>query len=933
MNSRNFRYEENFIHNGDFQTGLENWTPVGGVIRSEDSWNGALTPNMHAYDEGAASQIIELAEYPRPHDEKAFYELEFYYEAYGTQGATLQIDAADKHEQWPLVPSLKAESERPVDPNKPRAISLVRYTRRLDLIDLSDDDLKVTFISKKDNGADEHGVRVTFVRVELVLEDLRLKSLTIDDEPQSLEEPLRLCFGALGDKSHRLMLEPADDSVWRQTQAGLWLEEEGTSLLAASPPWEHEHPIEDAWAISCRVPADDEQEYLHPVQVRSQYTSAPYDLTARSGHFRLELAVLQDVAYYPVVALEQSVTMRVKVRSHYTETALPNREVTWAVTSTNASASLVLFTQRSDENGESSYTFTPTVAGEYQVTASVDSHYRKDDAKHIFEVRALAEDPWATATFSLENTTVPFLWGTQPAYPCRGGSHRASVTFAAGHALAGTDLMLTWETIDGDTPVGLGVTFSPELDDMTAIDAAGLTWSMDYQDKKDANFNLIVRCSKLLEDSPKQRMELAHNSLDIVADRQAPKFPFLDDGVPLRLELQVSSKIEGVEINRGIEVEWRVDGGEPNWTETGDGGWSAHLFDLSEPRTFQIVASVESRYEGQFVRRTFDVEVFPESPWRSLVSVTLDGKEPQSARLPFFLGGGPSVLQVDLQNDKFLDEEIWLEVGGDGEPPIDAVPDFGMKREMIAGGLSWEISPVATSSTGFPLHICHEEMGPFEFQGLLLSTTLEEEGELTFDGRKILAADKIYPSIGGTHTLRFVPKASSPLILLDVAAQWISDAPGIGLDPPANEPNELPSSGVEWRLTAPETGTAEEAELSLNFPQIGLAYPPVTVNLGHHRFEIRGTGPDAEPWVGESVRLEIEVQSHYTKAPLGNVDVTFSHQDGGSETRSTGSNGKAEFWFEGKTSGQAHVIAKVPSGYYEPEDYPSHEFVIQVFGP
>ncbi|WVV47575.1 hypothetical protein THH46_25010 [Pseudomonas sp. NA13] len=235
MNSRNVRYEQNFIHNGDFQTGLENWTPVGGVIRSEDSWNGALTPNMHAYDEGAASQIIELAEYPRPHDEKAFYELEFYYEAYGTQGATLQIDAADKHEQWPLVPSLKAESERPVDPNKPRAISLVRYTRRLDLIDLSDDDLKVTFISKKDNGADEHGVRVTFVRVELVLEDLRLKSLTIDDEPQSLEEPLRLCFGALGDKSHRLMLEPADDSVWRQTQAGLWLEEEGTSLLAASP--------------------------------------------------------------------------------------------------------------------------------------------------------------------------------------------------------------------------------------------------------------------------------------------------------------------------------------------------------------------------------------------------------------------------------------------------------------------------------------------------------------------------------------------------------------------------------------------------------------------------------------------------------------------------------------------------------------------------
>ncbi|MBC3363964.1 Ig-like domain-containing protein [Pseudomonas sp. SWRI154] len=930
MNSKELRYEENFIHNGDFLTGLQGWTPVGGVVRSVDDWNGTPTANMHAYNEGAASQTIDLAAYPRPHDEKAVYELEFYYEAYGRGGATLRIETAHQEQNWPLVPSLKTESERPVDPNKPRAISLVRYTRCLDLIDASDDNVTVTFISKADVGANEHGVRVAFVRVELLLEDLRLKSLTIDDEPQSLEEPLRLCFGALGDKSHRLLLAPADDSVWRQTQAGLWLEEDTTALLSASPPWEHEQLIEDAWAISCRVPADDEQEYPHPVQVRSQYTAAPYDLTARSGHFRLELAVVQDVAYYPVVALKQSVTMRVKVQSHYTETALPNREVTWAVTSKNASAAPVLFTQRSDENGESTYTYTPTVADIYQVTASVDSHYRKDDAKHVFQVRALAADPWATAKFSLENTTTPFLWGAQPAYPCRGGSHRASVTFPAGHALAGTDLMLRWETIDGDTPGGLGVTFSPELDDMTAIDAAGLTWSMNYEDNKDANFNLVIRCSKLLEDSPAQRMELAHNWLDIVADRQAPKFPFVDEGVRLHLEVQVSSQVESVQVGRGIDVEWRLDDGAPDSTGTGDGGWSGHLFDLDEARTLKIVASVESRYEGKRVEKEFDVMVDAGHPWQSLVNITLDENPVPSRRLAFFLDGGTSVLRVDPADDRFLNEKVSLEVG-DGESPIEATPNFGAEQEMTVAGVTWDISPIATTSTRFPLYIGNETLGPLEFDGLLLSTTLEEEGELTFDGRKILAADKIYPSIGGTHTLRFVPKASSPLILLDVAAQWAPDALGIGLDPPASEPNELPSSGFEWKLTAPQTGTAEETGLSLSFPQIDLTYPPVSLNLGHHRFEISGTGPDADLWVGESVLLEIEVLSHYTKAPLNNVDVTF-RQASGSETRPTGSDGKAKFWFEGKTSGRALVLAEVPSAYYDPADYPSHEFVIQVYG-
>lgn len=935
MNSKDLRYKENFIYNGNFLDDLDGWTlgADGRVIKSDDRWDGTLTANMHAFDGGTASQTIELAAHPRPQDGKAVYELEFYYQAYGNTNAKLRIvTSSGANEELDLVTSLNPQSERPIDPTIPRDINLTRYVLLLELIEPEDENVTVMFISQKDVGPIDHGIQVTFVRVELLLEDLRLESLIIDDEPQPLDEALRLCFGASNDKTHQLILVPADGSIWLGTKAGLWLEEDATGLLSASPPWEQEQPIEDEWGISCGVPIDNNQEYSHSVQVRSQYTAAPYDLTARSGHFRVELAVLQDVAYYPVVTLGQSVTVRVQVQSHYTQTALPDREVTWAVTSKSATAPLMLLTQRSDGNGESSYTYTPSSEGDYQITASVDSHYKKDEAERVFEVRALADDPWKQATFALENTTLPFIWGAESAYPCRGRSHEATITFPTGHALAGTDLMLKWESTAGDTPGELGVTFSPPLEEMTAIDADRLTWSMDYVDNKDADFNLIVRCSKLLEDSPRQKMELAHNSLDIVDHRQAPKFPYVSSDVSLRLEVQVSSQVEGVQVGRGINVEWRLDDGPPDSTGTGEGGWSGHVFDLDEAGTFQIVASVASRYEGSCVEHPFDIEVFAENPWRSLVNVTLDDKLTESGRLPFFLGADDSVLRVGPAGDTFLHEEIWLELEEGTEPPIAADPAFGVRREMTEDGLAWNIRPSATTSTQFPLNISHEDLGPFEFEGLLLSGTLEGEGDLTFDGKQIRPADKIYPCIGGTHTLRFGPKAGSPLVLLDVAAQWASETLGIELDPAPGEPIPLPSDGVEWTLTAPQAGTAQESGLSLKFPQIEFTYPPVSLNLGHHRFEIRGEGPEADLWVGESAILKVSVISHYTRAPLSNVEVMFS-QGSYSQTRTTGSNGKAEFAFEATEPGEARITAQVPSGYYDPDDFPFHEFVIHVYGP
>ncbi|MFW9267519.1 hypothetical protein ACLK1G_09990 [Pseudomonas sp. NR3] len=932
MNSKDPRYKDNFISNGDFAVDLTGWTPRN-AIHATDLWNGNLQTSMHVYDGGTGEQTFQLALLPRPQAGKADYQLLFYYDAYGNAPATLKVKTAPggAEETYELVASREADDERPVESESLKAIDFQdRYFSFSDLVAPTDESVTVTFISAPDTASRDRGVRVTLVRGELKLEDLRLNSLTIEGKTQPANEPLRLCFGAQADKAHPLTLEPEDDSVWKDTNVGIWLEDDPADLLELSPPWKQELAIDSEWQIGCRVPADDSREYPQCVQIQSQYTAAPYPLPAISGHFRLELAVMQDVAYYPVVPLEQSVTMRVKVQSHYTPDPVADREVTWAVTSQNAMAPLELFTQRSDENGESSFTYTPTAAGVYQVTASVDSYYYEDDAKHVFEVRALADDPWETATFALENTTTPITWGTQPAYPCRGGSHQATITFPTGHALAGTDLTLIFSSDQPVNPIGLGATFSPDLDVPTAIDGDSLTWRMAYEDKGiDAEFKLTVSCSKLLEASPAQTMQLAHNWLDIVDNQQAPKFPYIG-GADLDLRVQVSSKVPGVGTVRDIEVQWQVDEGDPTQRPTGNEGWSAYRFDFDEPRTFQITASAASPYEDadKRIQHTFDVEVYKESPWQSLVSVTLNDKAPSSGRLVFFLDSEAAELRVMPQGDPFIDEEIWLEVGGDADPPIEAIPDFGTVRKMTEEGLSWSILPTATASTRFGLNICHEEMGPFEFNGLLLSTTLEGEGELKLDDKVIRENDKLYPSIGGTHTLSFLPNASSPLTLLDVAALWASDDLGVGLVPAPGEPMELEADGVAWTLTVPQTASTGESGLSLDFPQIELTYPSVGVNLGHHHFRIEGTDPDVDLWVGESTTLTIQVWSHYTRTPLGNIEVTF----GDSEKRHTDGTGKATFTFTATDIGEARIIAEVPSPYYAPGDYPSHVFVIDVYG-
>ncbi|MHC8349257.1 hypothetical protein ACYZT7_07690 [Pseudomonas sp. RT4P38] len=934
MNDENIYANHNFILNGDFQESLDGWSvnDERKVTRQDGLLEGELVGFMNAVNQGAGYQEITLAASPRPAPGKADYKLIFHYRAVqlvnGAVG-TLRINPGLGGERdLLLAPSLEADVEQASAPGVLLDLELIEFPPHVLELDSNEETVKFTLISPSNGGEGRPGaVRLAFVRVELLLEPLRLTDVTIDGKPQIPTERLHLCFGA----NHSVVLQPAADSAWMDTQAGLLVndgESDPENILSANPLWGREQLIRDPWTLDCAGILED-TEVERTLAVRSQYTADTYPLDAVCGHFQLDVIALREAAHYPVIDLNQSVDLRVRVESHFTKTPLANREVTWTLKVPDGE-DIELLRAFSGENGEADFTWTPDTKGDWEIVASVDSHYKKEDARYAFKVRVLKEDPWLSATFELDESVDEPVWGSGTGYPCRGGTHQVTLAFPAIHPLADTDLALHWKE-GGDTPGGLGVEITPELDTMNPIDGSGLEWNMACEDRRDSSIELCVRCSKLLEASPFQSLQLAHNWLVIESTRQSTRFP-VAGGVPVSLEVQVRSMIPGVGNVSGVEVEWQLDGGGAVLLLTGEDGWCEYPFEPIEEGTFQVAARVSSPYENKTLEYNFTVAVLGEDPWQQLATVTLDGKGSAPVGLVCYRDGLDAALRVDLVGEALLDEDIHLEVTSEGgeELRFESDPPLEQKRKLTLDGLSWSVRSTADASTRFLLHVHHDELPRLDLQGLLLSRTLEGEGTLKFDDKVLPVGSTAYPCLSAEHTLNFIPKSGSPLNTLQLAAKWEAEALGITLKPAAGTERQLPSVGLVWDLECPASSGTKDTGLSLEFTQISLTYPPVTLSLGHNRLEVvqvREAPFDLE--VGQTVDLWIKIHSWYTKLAAQGVEVEFAHQNTAAQAP-TDEDGWARFPFTATIAGEIEVIATVPSLYDGPENFPAHTFTVKV---
>lgn len=933
MNEDNVFASLNFIVNGDFTMGLDGWTVNDRqkVTRQSGQWQGATVGYMHAVNLGEGKQTIILAERPRPAPGRADYKLMFHYEAIQGAAGTLRIDRGlGGQVDLALIPSREADSEPIPEPGEElQGLNLVLYQYK-DPITVNPEETNVTFtLMSPDNGGPGRpgAVRLAFMRVELHLEPLKLQGHTIDEKPQPVGETLRLCFGA----THALELQPEVDSVWNATRAGMLVNgaiSDPDDVLKVSPPWGMVQAIERPWRITC-AGINDDREIERTLDVRSEYTADLYSLKALCGHFQLDVIALQEAAYYPVIALDQGVELRVRVQSHYTETPLAGREVTWTLKGASPADENVLHRDFSDAEGEASFFWKPDTAGAFDIEASVDSYYEKEQARRVFAVRALQEDPWLSATFSLGSSGREWVWGSDTGYPCRGAMHEVVLAFAQGHALAETELALHWK---GEyTPEGLGMTFAPELDSLNPVVKQGGKWEMTCGNLADSLFNFEVGCSRLLQSSPLQELHLAHNSLELGEVKQPSRFPVVG-GVKVSLQIQVLSKVPGVGAVTGVDVVWSLSN-EPDQTfPTGSEGWSQYEFNPEEEGCFTVLAKFASPYEGPDVEHTFELEVLPENPLASLTKVTMAGEEAGTVGLLCFSNSEPVELRVDPVGSTLLGEEFYLNVADyaaadlafEFDPPLD------IPRKMIEEGLSWQVSSSSETSARFLLSVCHAQLPAYDLPGRLLSTTLEHEGTILFDDAGVDVASTVFPCLGAEHVLRFEPAHDSLLLGLELAAKWVDQrgqALNVKLAP--ETPRALQNDGLDWSLDARESTQSGTLALAFELPQARFTFPSIAMSLGHNRIEItESRAPTFDPFVGQTLPLEIKSQSFYTRESMPGLEVSFLHGDDCTNV-ATLTTGWAKFFFEATEPGDVTVVATVPSPY-DGADAPSCVFNVTV---
>lgn len=933
MSEENVFASHNFIVNGDFTTGLDGWTVNDRqkVTRQSGQWQGVTVGYMNAVNLGEGEQTITLAARPRPTPGRADYRLVFYYEGVRGAAGTLRFDRGlGGQENLPLPPSSKADSEPIPEPGEElQDLNLVLYQYPDPItLDPEETNVKFTLMSPDNGGPGKPGaVRLAFMRVELHLEPLRLQGHTIDEQQQPVGETLRLCFGA----KHVLELQPEDDSVWHATRAGLLVNGEISdpeNVLTVSPPWGTVQAIERPWCITCdRI--NDDREIERTLDVRSEYTAELYSLKTLCGHFQLDVIALQEAAYYPVIALDQGVELRVRVQSHYTETPLAGREVTWTLKGATHADDIVLHRHVSDAEGEASFLWEPDTAGAFDIEASVDSYYKKEQARRVFPVRALQEDPWLSATFSLDDSGREWVWGSDTGYPCRGAMHEAILAFAQGHALAETELALHWKS--EYTPEGLGMTFAPELDSCNPVVGDGGKWKMTCGNRVDSLFNFEVSCSRLLESSPLQELHLAHNSLELGEVKQPSRFPVVG-GVSVPLQIQVLSTVPGVGAVTGVDVVWTLSD-EPDQTlPTGSEGWSQYDFNPEDEGPVTVLAKFASPYEGADVEQTFELEVLPENPLASLTRVTMAGEEAGTVGLLCFRNSESVELRVDPVGLTLLGEEFYLNVSGDAlsDLAFEFVPPLDIPRKMVKEGLCWQVSSSAETSARFLLSVCHAQLPAYDLPGRLLSRTLEHEGTILFDAEGVDVASTVFPCLGAEHVLRFEPAHDSLLLGLDVTAKWVDQSGqtlNVQLAPDTHR--VLQSEGLDWSLDARESTQSGALTLAFELPQARFTFPSIAMALGHNRIEItESRAPTFDPFVGQTLPLEIKSQSFYTRESMPGLEVSFSHGDDCTNVPALNT-GWAKFLFEATEPGNVSVVATVPSPY-DGVDAPSFAFKINV---
>jgi len=904
MSDKDSRADESFLYNGFFPEDLEGWEVNDGrrVTHQTARWEEKSIGFMGAVDTGAGWQTVRLAEYPRPRPGKADYTLDFMYQAFSVESpGTLRINPGRGGEyDVDLVPSLQKERAQGPSPDlldlelTPLKVTL--------LLDEEETTVKISVISPPNPLPVHPGILCfTSAKLLLCLEPLQLDSVTVDGEVQT-QRQVRLCIGA----THRLAFQVHLENAWHKTRAELWNLDDAENVLSASPDWKQSYPLDKDWQITCRSIMEDVQ-ISNLLAIQTVYTADQYLLPVISGHFHLDVIAEMPPEHYPVIALGQGVELRVKVVSHFTRMALAKRKVIFTLESTGE----VLSTQDSDEKGEAVLIYKPTLKGAFVIKAEVESYYKPEDAHFRLVSFAFQEDPWTSTTLRLDELDA-WVWGSRTAFINRGASHEIEMMFTDANVLNGSELGLYWT---GDvTPGEMGLILNPYFEIGQPVADSKGAWSADCANLTSSKIGWNLRCSRLLEPSPLQTVDLAHNWLSIHNPYQSSKFPAVG-GPDLILSVDIESKVPGVGGVTGVKTYWRIDDGTEQEVLTDVGGQAQFALKPEAEGELVVTVRVDSGYDSIDPTEQFSIYIYGEDRWAQLASVTLDGRLEGSTGHICFRDTPPVELKIMSVEDRLIDEFVTVELISESDPELqfDVHPDPATPRKVTTEGLGYQVSSTYPSSSRFQLIVRHAALGSYVQQGILLPPILQDLGTFTVDGHELAAGETLYACIGASHECVFTPAGDSLVTGLMMGAKLMEgDKLNMQLTPETDQ--KIESAGVLWNVDATLSTEGDGQGIVLSLPEADFDYPKQPVSVGHHRIVATTRGPAFDPQVGETVSLEIQAKSFYTRDAVSGLAVMFEDSTG-SRPFTTDGSGWARCLFRATEPGKFQVTATPPSPY------------------
>ena len=381
----------------------------------------------------------------------------------------------------------------------------------------------------------------------LMSEDLTDEAgLRLDQIPAALDaQALYPCLGA----THRFSVLPNALSPLVGLESSLVWSGTSAEELAATvrPALNTAQAITDGGAIWALDFTASEQ----PGQFALAWALPQLDFVAiakpmRLAHNKVRLQGWRDAPVDPLVGQEPA-WVWVQVSSHFTGTVVDQVPVIWTGAGSGE--------QPTDAEGWSGFAVTPANAGALTVKASVSSAYDGYEEEHIFELAALAADPWADLTVRFDGAPAR-RWGEKTYFPRRKGEHTLELMAVENSPLLGRDLTLG---MTGTGPTELGIRFLPEaLGVPRTLHTEGLHYTFKAGDLKDGSFALRLASQRLASLSPPNAMSLGEGEQVLDIRWGSGVYQTLEWEQALVEQVTVVSSISGKPIV-GVTVIWRGD--------------------------------------------------------------------------------------------------------------------------------------------------------------------------------------------------------------------------------------------------------------------------------------------------------------------------------------------------------------------------------------